>query len=108
MKTAKAWPIVLALGVTGCVSQSQFLDNNQGMALQTAVNRGRFDLNCPDATGFVLSREVTQPVLQGPVAAGIQRAEYTVGVTGCGQKATYVVVCPEGGDGCFAAQARNP
>ena len=108
MKTAKAWPIVLALGMTGCVSQSQFLDNNQDAALQTAVNRGRFDLNCPAATGLVLSREVTQPVLQGPVVGGIQRAEYTVGVTGCGQKATYVVVCPEGGDGCFAAQSRNP
>ncbi len=108
MKTPKIWLSIVVLGMTGCVSQSQFLDNNQDMALQTAVNRGRFDLNCPAATGLVLSREVVQPALQGPVMGGIQRAEYTVGVSGCGQKGTYVVVCPEGGDGCFAAQSRNP
>ncbi|MEI2780893.1 MAG: hypothetical protein V9H25_06370 [Candidatus Competibacter sp.] len=108
MKTPKIWLLIVVLGMTGCVSQSQFLDNNQDMALQTAVNRGRFDLNCPAATGLVLSREVVQPALQGPVMGGIQRAEYTVGVSGCGQKGTYVVVCPEGGDGCFAAQSRNP
>lgn len=108
MKTPKIWLLIVVLGMTGCASQSQFLDSNQDMALQTAVNRGRFDLNCPAATGFVLSREVVQPPLQGPVMGGIQRAEYTVGVSGCGQKGTYVVVCPEGGDGCFAAQSRNP
>jgi hypothetical protein len=33
----------------------------------------------------------------------IQRAEYTVGVSGCGVRKTFVVICPEEGDGCFAA-----
>ena len=39
------------------------------------------------------------------MGAGLRRAgEYTVGgVAGCGQRTTFVVICPEGGDGCFAA-----
>jgi hypothetical protein len=45
-----------------------------------------------------------QPVLQGPfIGPGIQRAEYTIGIAGCGARKTLVVICPEEGDGCFAA-----
>jgi len=96
--------VMAAVAVTGCVSQNQFLNNMQPMAVQNAENRGRFELNCPNATATVLSREVVQPVLEGPfVGAGLQRAEYTVGVAGCGARKTFVVICPDGGDGCFAA-----
>jgi len=35
--------------------------------------------------------------------SGIQRAEYTIGVKGCDKRETYVVICPEGGEGCYAA-----
>jgi len=31
----------------------------------------------------------------------------TVGVSGCGQRSTYLVVCAEGGNGCIAAGSRN-
>ena len=85
------------------VSQTQLLDNNQSLAFQTALRRGEFELNCSQATPVLISREVVQPALQGPYVNGIPRAEYTIGVTGCGKRATFVVVCPEGGDGCFAA-----
>jgi len=98
--------VVLALTLTasGCVSQAQFLNNMQPAAVQNAEARGRFELNCPSATATVLSREVVQPVIQGPfVGGGLQRAEYTVGVAGCGARKTFVVICPEEGDGCFAA-----
>jgi uncharacterized lipoprotein YajG len=37
--------------LAGCASQTQLLDANQGMAIQTAVSRGQFDLNCPSAKG---------------------------------------------------------
>jgi hypothetical protein len=30
------------------------------------------------------------------------RDEFTVGVAGCGKRTTFVVVCPDEGDGCFA------
>ncbi len=95
--------VVAALAAAGCVSQAQFLDNKQAMAVQTATTRGQFELNCPAATGTVLSKEVVQPVLQGPIAGGLQRAEFTVGVAGCGKRTTFVVICPDEGDGCFAA-----
>ena len=57
--------------------------------------------------GQVLSREVTQPPFQGPVIIGEQRGQFTVGVEGCGQRQTYQVFCPMGGDGCFAAEGRD-
>jgi hypothetical protein len=87
-----------AVGVSACVSQAQ------PMAMQNAEVRRRFELNCPSATATVLSREVIQPVLQGPfIGPGISRAEYTIGIAGCGARKTFVVTCPEAGDGCFAA-----
>lgn len=95
---------VVTLVLAGCASEAQFLNNMQPMAVQTAEARGRFELNCPNAEATVLSREVVQPVLQGPfIGAGLQRAEYSVGVSGCGARKTFVVICPDGGDGCFAA-----
>jgi hypothetical protein len=95
--------LLAVLAVTGCVSQTQFLDSKQPMAMQTALSRGQFEMNCPEATPVLISREVVQPALQGPWVAGIQRAEYTIGITGCGQRTTFVVICPEGGDGCYGA-----
>ena len=95
--------IVVALMGAGCASQSQFLDSKQPMAIQTAVGRGQFDLNCPQAAGVVISREVVQPALQGPWVGGIPRAEFTIGVRGCDKRHTYIVICPQGGEGCFAA-----
>ena len=77
------------------------------MAIQTALNRARFNMNCSSATGTVLSTNVTQPALQGPLVYGTQRMEYNVGVTGCGQRRTYIVICPEGGTGCSATPRRR-
>jgi hypothetical protein len=104
MRTHSALTVLLALlAVSGCASQNQMLDNSQTMAVQTAVSRGQFDLGCPSATGTVISREVVQPVMQGPWVNGIQRDEFTVGVEGCNRRKSYIVICPEGGTGCFAA-----
>ena len=94
---------LLAVLGAGCVTEQQFLDQNQTAAIQTAVTRGQFEMNCPAATGVILSREVVQPALQGPWVQGIQRAEYTIGVEGCNARKTFVVICPEGGSGCYAA-----
>jgi len=99
---------LVAVFAAGCQTEQQTLQNSQGMAVQTALNRARFDMNCSSATGQVLSNNVSQPSIQGPLggtAYGVQRLEYTVGVRGCGQRRTYIVICPQGGTGCFAAQA---
>jgi hypothetical protein len=91
--------------LAGCQSTGQILAGEEGVATQTAVRRGQFELGCPEATGTVLSSNMLQPVLWG----GEERAEYTVGVSGCGKRAVYVVVCPLGSTGCFAGAARgNP
>ena len=39
--------------------------------------------------------------------SGLERAEYTTGVSGCGKRTLYVVICPDNGSGCFAGGARN-
>ena len=100
--------LVGVLATTACQTQQQMVQSQQGMAVQTALNRARFDMNCPSATGTVLSTNVSQPEVQGRFASayGVQRFEYTIGVTGCGKRRTYVVVCPQGGTGCFAAPGR--
>jgi hypothetical protein len=88
---------------SGCMNQKQQLDVRQDGAVQTALQRGRFDLNCPQATATVLSRDYIQPAVQGPWVGGLTRIEYTVGVAGCDRRSTYVVICQEGTDTCFAA-----
>jgi hypothetical protein len=94
-----------ALILAGCQSSGQILASEEGVATQTAVRRGQFELGCPEASGTILSSNMLQPVLWG----GEERAEYTVGVSGCGKRAVYVVVCPLGSSGCFAGAARgNP
>ena len=95
--------VLCAVALAGCVSQAQFLDSKQGMAIQTASNRAQFELNCQETNATVISREVVQPALQGPFLNGIQRAEFTIGVRGCDKKAMFIVICPDGGEGCFAA-----
>jgi hypothetical protein len=94
--------LISAVTVAGCATQTQILNNKQNVALQTALQRAKFDMNCPQATAEVLSREITQPAVQGPMLAGEQRAEYTIGVEGCGKRTTMLVLCPEGGESCFA------
>lgn len=90
-----------------CATQTQQLDTRQDGAVQTALQRGRFDLNCPQATAIVLSRDYIQPAVQGPWVSGLQRVEYTVGVEGCGQRTSYVVLCQIGTETCFAAHTRD-
>jgi hypothetical protein len=104
-------PAVLALAVAaavaGCQSTQQILDSLQPQAIAVATRRAQFEMNCPGAAGQLLSREEVQPVIMNPRFGGVVRAEFTVGVAGCGQRATYLVICPEDGSGCFAAGARN-
>ena len=96
--------LVTTVVVAACATQTQMLDSKQDTATQTALTRGKFDLNCPNATAQILSREVTQPAINSPWISGIQRAEYTVGVEGCGKRQTYLVLCPQGGESCFAGE----
>jgi len=77
----------------GCATQTQVLQSRQSGAVETALERGRFDLDCPTATAVVLSSDYIQPAIPGPWVGGLQRVEYTVGVEGCEKRTTYVVLC---------------
>jgi hypothetical protein len=83
------------------------VNSEQSSAVQTALSRGRFEMNCPNATGEVLSRNLLNPAINGPIDAGVQRAEYTIGVAGCGQRKVYFSVCQIGSVSCIAAASRN-
>jgi len=107
MKYITLCMLMAAVSLAGCATDKQFLDSKQAAAVQTAENRARFEMNCKEAAGTVLSRTIVQPAVMAPRYGGIDRAEYTVGVAGCGKRETYVVACPDGGDGCFAADGRG-
>lgn len=95
-----AAPVLLA----GCTSSQQFLANMQPTAVDMAERRGAFELNCPAAKGELISSEIVQPIA---IRWGYERAEYTVGVSGCDKRRIYVVICPDNGDkSCFAGASR--
>ncbi len=91
-----------ALLLAGCQTSQQILQSEQATATQVAVSRGQFEMGCPQATGVVLSSNMLQPVAW----RGMERAEYTIGVEGCGQRRTYVVICALDSPSCFAASGR--
>lgn len=97
---------VCVLLLTACASQQQMLQNKQQMAIEAATRRAQFEMNCQQTTATVLSDEMTQPAIEGPMVGGVERAEYTIGIAGCDQRKTFIVICPEGGNGCFAADPR--
>src|SRR4029450_9126254 len=99
-KSLTIWALIVALAVAGCLTEGQFLASRQPTAIQVAVSRGQSEMNCPAATGEVLSQELTQPALQGPIVQGESRGLFTIGVAGFGQRRVYQVFCPMGGDSC--------
>jgi hypothetical protein len=101
--------IASASALAACASQQQLVDEMKPQAVETAQKKGSFEMNCPAATAQVLSDEmIQQRATYGPYAGmPPERAEYTVGVQGCGQRTTYTVVCAHGGTGCIAANSQG-
>ena len=97
---------MFTLTAAGCASVP-FIDAAQPHALDAAQRRAQFESNCPAATGQVISRELIQTG-SAPMRGWMppQRAEYTIGVAGCNERRTYLVICAEGG-GCVAGGGRG-
>ena len=106
-RTAFSLSTVALAGLAGCTSTAEYMQKLEPQAIQSAVNRGKFEMNCPEATGTVISKDMLQPAVQTIRFEGPERAEYTIGVSGCGQRATYLVICPLDQSGCWSAGARN-
>ena len=88
--------LVLPLIISACATEAQFLAQNAPSALNTALARGRFELNCPQASGTVLSQKVTYINGLGigiGGGGGYEWTEYTIGVRGCGKSAVYETMC---------------
>jgi len=88
--------LVLPLIISACATEAQFLAQNSPSALKTALIRGQFELNCPQATGTVLSQKVTYINGLGMGmggGGGYEWTEYTIGVRGCGKQAVYETMC---------------
>ncbi len=91
--------------LAGCASGPPFIDQAQPEAMAIAKRRAAFEFNCQAVDAQLLSRETLQPI---SFRFGIERAEYTIGASGCGKRATYVVICPDQpGSTCFAAAGRD-
>lgn len=101
--TGKLLPLAALTAALGCATQQQQLTARQPAAIDTALQRARFEMNCPTATATVLSQDFIQPAVQGPWVEGLTRLEYTIGVEGCGQRRSYVIMCQEGTQTCYAA-----
>ena len=101
--------LVLPLLISACATEAQFLAQTAPSAMNTALTRGRFELNCPDATGTVLSKKMTyiNGVGIGMGGGGYEWGEYTIGVRGCGKSAVYETMCRDQ-DNCnaFAGNGR--
>jgi hypothetical protein len=100
-------------GLAACASPEQKLDKGHATALETATGRARFEMGCPEAQGHVLSRTLIEPPFHAMVrsvndvdVSGVEVAEYTVGVEGCGRRTTQVVACGVDVRGCFSAPGR--
>ena len=94
--------LVLPLIISACQTEAQFLAQNAPSALNTALARGRFELNCPQASGTVLSKKVAyiNGIGMGG-GGGYEWTEYTIGVRGCGKSAVYETMCRDQ-DNCNA------
>jgi hypothetical protein len=97
--------LIAASILAGCASGPPFIQVEQPIALQTATRRAQFELNCPAATGQIISQQMMTSPLEYTRFAPPDRAEYTIGVAGCGQRHTYLVICTDGG-GCVAMAGR--
>jgi hypothetical protein len=94
------------LGLAACQSTTQTLDKEQIAATKVALNRGRSEMSCPSVTATILSRNLIQLAAGGPNYEDVQRAQYTIGVSGCDKKQTYVAICHVGSASCVSVEGR--
>jgi hypothetical protein len=102
--------LALPLIISACATEAQFLAQNAPSALNTALARGRFELNCPQASGTILSQKVTYINGLGigmGGGGGYEWTEYTIGVRGCGKQTVFETMCRDQ-DNCnaFAGNGR--
>jgi hypothetical protein len=97
---------IALVALSGCQTTDQILDAQEPAAMDAALKRARFEMNCPDAKASVLSKRLVEPSMRASRFGVPDRNEYTIGVEGCGKRETAIVVCASDASGCFASGAR--
>jgi hypothetical protein len=92
-----------ALTIPAMLCASQPLEDAlQPSAVRVAQQRGASELGCPAATTEVVSKHA----IEEPQTTGWyefpRRAEYTIAVSGCGKRTTYLVACNKFQNACKA------
>jgi hypothetical protein len=102
-------PLAVALlTVAGCQTTEQTLDAQQEAAVNVAAKRGQFESACSDASATVLSRNLVRaPQDDVRMSSVPDVTQYTVGVTGCGLRSVYTVLCQVGSSSCTVVEARQ-
>src|SRR5215472_6752164 len=84
-----------------CASQP-LEDALQPSAVKVAQQRGASELGCPAATAEVISKHAIEESQTTGWYEFPRRAEYTIAVTGCGKRTTYLVACNKFKSACKA------
>ncbi|HEY6824658.1 MAG TPA: hypothetical protein VI195_09465 [Steroidobacteraceae bacterium] len=77
-------------------------------AMKVAQQRGASELACPAATSELLSKRAVQEAQSTGWYEAPRRAEYTVAVSGCGKRTTYLVACNKFRSACEAGAVPAP
>jgi hypothetical protein len=92
-----------ALTIPAMLCASQPLEDAlQPSAVKVAQQRGASELGCPAATTEVVSKHAIEEPQTNGWYEFPRRAEYTIAVSGCGKRTTYLVACNKFKSSCKA------
>jgi hypothetical protein len=95
---------LIAITIPAMVWASQPLEDAlQPNAVKVAQQRGASELGCPAATSEVVSKHAIEEPQTNGWYEFPQSAEYTIAVSGCGKRTTYMVTCKKVRSACEAA-----
>lgn len=95
-------PMAINAMACGCALRPLPAKSLQPVAFSTAQQRGAADLGCPAATAQILSKETIQYPQEAGSSETPRRAAYTIDVSGCGTRTTYLVSCDDRQKDCVA------
>ena len=104
-------PIAALAALAGCAAQapqtptgyppSPAIRAKEPIAMDAALKRARADLDCPAATGKLLSAQRLKPNFPGPRVQSPERGEFSIEASGCGKRQVLLVICAEDSTDCY-------
>jgi hypothetical protein len=94
--------VTLITALAGCASQTSRVDEMRPYAIKAAQQRGSAELDCPAATSQLLTKKEIEASQTTGWYEYPHHSEFTVEVTGCGKRKSYLVGCDWKQKGCEA------